>query len=79
MSPRNGKPKLSKHNAVKLSVINKDIRFKNIKPLTPAPNHYSHIDNLSPDSRYLLSQHSGRGTRPFDRELKFTNQYWKHW
>jgi hypothetical protein len=79
MTPSDGKPKSSKNRTAKLSVINKDNRFKNIKPFTPAPNHYNHIDNLSPNSRYFLSQHSSQGTRPFDRELKFTNRYWKYW
>lgn len=67
MSPSNGKPKLSKNRAVKLSCIDRDTRFKNIKPSTPSPNHYEHIDNFSPSSKYFLSQHSGQGTRPFDQ------------
>lgn len=79
MSPANGKPKLSKNRTVKLSIINKDIRFKHIKPLTPSPNHYNHIDNFSCNSKYYLSQHSGQGTRPFDHENKFTHRYWKQW
>jgi hypothetical protein len=79
MTPRDGKPKLSKHRTVKLSVINKDIRFKPSKVHFPGPMDYSNIDNFSKDSKYLLSHRRGDGTRPFDREKKFTNKYWKNW
>ncbi len=79
MTPSNGKPRLSKHRTVKLSVINKDTRFKPIKVNSPGPMVYDTVDNFNKTSRYILSQRKGEGTRPFDQESKFTHRYWKHW
>ncbi len=39
---------------------------------------YSPIDNINKSSKYILSSSRGFGTRPFDREKKFTIDYWKH-
>lgn len=79
MTPRNGRTSLSKNRNVQLAVINKDKRFKPIKSLTPGPNVYTSIDDLSKDSKYFSSIHRGEGTRPFDQESKFTHRYWKQW
>ena len=49
-----------------------------MKQLSPGPGIYNTIDNLSKDSKYLLSNRKGFGTRPFDHEKKFTYQYWKY-
>lgn len=79
MTPADGRPYLSKHRAVKLSVINKDTRFKPLKANSPGPMLYDTVDNFNKDSRYVLSHRRGEGTRPFDQERKFTNKYWQHW
>lgn len=79
MTPTDGRPQLSKHRTVKLSVINRDIRFKPLKSNSPGPMLYDTVDNFNKDSRYVLSHRRGEGTRPFDQERKFTNKYWRHW
>lgn len=79
MTPRDGRPPLSQHRSVKLSVINRDRRFRPLKDSSPGPMLYDTVDNFSKASRYVLSQRKGDGTRPFDQERKFTNRYWKHW
>jgi hypothetical protein len=38
---------------------------------------YDTIDNFSDRGKYILSKRKGVGTRPFDRERKFTISYWK--
>lgn len=78
MTPANGKFRISKYSNSRLSAIQKDKRFKDIKPNSPSPNAYRSIDNINKDSRYILSNRVGRGSRPFDREKKFTYKYWKH-
>lgn len=67
MTPKNGKSQLSKHKTVKLAVINKDARFKPLKVNSPGPMLYNTVDNFSKDSKYILSQWKGEGTRPFTR------------
>lgn len=67
MTPKNGKSQLSKHKTVKLAVINKDVRFKPLKITSPGPMLYDTVDNFNKDSRYILSQRRGEGTRPFTR------------
>lgn len=32
---------------------------------------------MNDKGRFVLSQRRGKGTRPFDREMKFTVGYWK--
>jgi hypothetical protein len=44
---------------------------------TPGPNSYGDLDSLSPTARYVVSQHQGRGTRPFTHERRFTHDHWK--
>ena len=78
MTPSNGKFRISKYSNSRLNLIYQDKRFKEIKPVSPGPNVYNSIDNLNKDSRYILSNRRGRGSRPFDREHKFTHNYWKH-
>ena len=78
MTPSNGKFRISKYSNSRLSFINHDSRFKEEKPKSPAPNSYNSIDELSKTSKYLLSNRRGQGTRPFDRERKFTYKYWQH-
>lgn len=56
----------------------RDERFKDNKPATPSPNAYNSIDHINKDSKYLLSNRKGQGSRPFDRERKFTYKYWKY-
>ena len=79
MTPSSGKPKLSKNRKVKLANIDRDTRFKPTKSISPGPNVYNSIDNLSRDSRYYSSLRRGEGTRPFDQEGKFTHRYWRSW
>jgi hypothetical protein len=38
---------------------------------------YSPIDNINKSSKYILSSSRGFGSRAFDREKKFTIDYWK--
>ena len=78
MTPSNGKFRISNYSNSRLSVIQKDARFKEEKPKTPAPSSYNSIDELNKTSKYLLSNRKGQGTRPFDRERKFTYKYWKY-
>ena len=74
--PKNGRHKLSRFNDTKLSVINNEKRFKD-RQATPGPTDYSHLDNLNHQGKYVLSQRRGKGTRPFDKEMKFTVGFWK--
>lgn len=79
MTPASGRPNLSKNKRVRMSVINKDIRFKPIKSVSPGPNMYNSIDDLNRNSKYFSSRRKGEGTRPFDQEEKFTHRYWRSW
>jgi len=78
MTPSNGKFRISKYSNSRLSAIQKDKRFKEPKPSSPSPTAYRSIDNINKTSRYILSNRVGHGTRPFDREKKFVDRYWKH-
>ena len=78
MTPSNGKFRISKYSNSRLSVMYRDERFKDNKPATPSPNAYNSIDHINKDSKYLLSNRKGQGSRPFDRERKFTYKYWKY-
>lgn len=78
MTPENGKFRISKYSNSKLSVISKDRRFKEVKSKSPGPSAYGTLDNLNKESKYVLSNRRGHGTRPFDRERKFTNKYWRY-
>ena len=78
LTPSNGKFRISKYSNSRLSVIQKNKRFKDVKPSSPGPTAYRSIDNINKDSRYLLSNRISQGTRPFDKERKFTYKYWKH-
>jgi len=70
------KSKVSKFKGATLGIMPKTARFATIKE-TPGPHNYSEIDCLSPGARYVASQHTGRGTRPFTRERRFTHQHWR--
>ena len=52
MTPENGKFRISKYSNSRLSVIQKDPRFKEEKPKTPAPSSYNSIDELNKTSKY---------------------------
>jgi hypothetical protein len=78
MTPENGKFRISKYSNSRLSVITRDKRFKDIKEKSPGPSSYNTLDNLNKQSKYVLSSRRGQGTRPFDREKKFTNPYWRY-
>ena len=43
----------------------------------PGPSSYDPIDNFNNQGKYCLSQRRGKGTRPFDRQQKFTIGYWR--
>jgi hypothetical protein len=58
-------------------VIGKGKRFNDNKEKTPGPSAYKTIDDLNDKGHFVLSQRRGKGTRPFDREMKFTFGYWK--
>lgn len=67
MTPSDGRHQISKHGNVKLSIINKDTRFKPLKNTSPGPMLYDNVDNFNKNSRYVLSHRKGEGTRPFDQ------------
>jgi hypothetical protein len=67
MTPSDGRHQVSKHRNVKLSIINKDTRFKPVKNTSPGPMLYDNVDNFNKNSRYVLSHRKGEGTRPFDQ------------
>ena len=77
LNPQNGRFELSKYSDSKLSVINKAARFQKQKKKQPGPATYSKIDDLNSKGKYVLSHRRGKGTRPFDKEMKFTVSYWK--
>jgi hypothetical protein len=78
LTSSDGKYRISKYSNSRLSVIQKDRRFKEEKFKTPGPSLYGTLDSLSKNSKYILSSRRGQGTRPFDRERKFTNKYWRY-
>lgn len=78
MTPSNGKFRVSKYANSRLSLITRDKRFKEEKETSPGPFAYSTLDNLNKESKYVLSNRRGQGTRPFDRERKFTYKYWRY-
>lgn len=77
LNPKNGRFRVSRFSDTKYSQINKTKRFKEYKEKTPGPNAYQTIDNFTDKGKFVLSQRRGKGTRPFDRENKFTYGYWK--
>ena len=56
--------KASKYKRPKLGVRLTEPRFIGLKD-APGPSSYQTLDEFSPSSRYVLSKHTGRGTRPF--------------
>jgi len=58
-------------------VFSKAIRFRKLEGEQPGPSKYLNLDNMNAKGKYILSQRRGKGTRPFNKELKFTVSYWK--
>ena len=72
LEPQSGRFKLSKFSDTKFAKINsKPPRFQDAKD-SPGPLSYLEGDNMSDRGRYVLSQRKGRGTRPFDHEVRKT-------
>ncbi len=59
-------------------MINRQKRFKKREEIIPSPAEYKTIDNFNNKGKYTLSHRRGKGTRPFDKERKFTVSYWKY-
>ena len=59
-----------------MGIIPKTARFNTAKEC-PGPHHYMELDSITPGARYVVSQHRGRGTRPFTREKRFTAEQWR--
>lgn len=76
MDPTKSKINVSKFKNPKLGIGLTSPRFTTIKE-APGPHNYQELDNLSATARYVVSQHQGRGTRPFTREKRFTHDYWR--
>ena len=72
----NLKSHVSKYKGATLCVAQTSPRFTPIKD-SPSPQSYAETDGLSQTARYIVSQHRGRGTRPFTREKRFTHEHWK--
>lgn len=77
LNPKNGRLRVSRFSDSKYSQINKTKRFLEYKEKTPGPNAYQTIDSFNDKGKFVLSQRRGKGTRPFDKEMKFTYGYWK--
>lgn len=77
LNPKDGKFRISRFSDTKLSVIGKGKRFNNSKEINPSPATYQAIDDLNTKGKFILSQRRGKGTRPFDKEMKFSHGYWK--
>ena len=58
-------------------MISKAKRFRKLEGEQPGPSTYLNLDDMSSKGKYVLSQRRGKGTRPFDKEMKFTVSYWK--
>ncbi len=72
LDPTKLRTKVSKFEGPKLGTKLTSPRFQSIKD-APGPLTYAELDNLSPNARYIVSSHRGRGTRPFTREKRFTH------
>jgi hypothetical protein len=72
LDPSKPKTKVSKYKGPKLGVGMTSTRFLEIKD-TPGPHTYKNPDDLTPTARYVISQHRGRGTRPFSLEKRFNH------
>jgi hypothetical protein len=75
LDPKN-KTKVSKFKGAQMGIIPRSSRFQIIKE-SPGPHHYGELDGMTPTARYVMSQHTGRGTRPFTRERRFTHEHWR--
>ena len=75
LDPKN-KTKVSKFKVPEMGIVPRASRFQTVKE-SPGPHHYGELDSLTPTARYVVSQHRGRGTRPFTRERRFTHEHWR--
>lgn len=44
---------------------------------SPGPSSYQEEDGSSDSNHYTLSRHTAKGGRVFDKEARFTGQFWK--
>lgn len=72
LDPESGRFKVSKYSDTKFAKINaKPPRFQDAKD-SPSPLSYLEGDSMSTRGKYVLSQRKGRGSRPFDTEVRKT-------
>ena len=65
----------SKHRSTQYGVTMTSPRFASIRN-APGPQSYKQIDTMSPSSKYVVSNHRSRGTRPFTQEQRFNYPHW---
>ena len=72
LEPKEGRFKVAKFSDGKFAKINaKPPRFSDAKD-SPGPLSYIEGDSMSTRGKYILSQRTGRGTRPFGKEPRKT-------